>query len=59
MERQNRDYVVVWEFWVRAEAESQFEGTYGPRGPGWRCLRPTLPTVTRGSSVTQKSPDAI
>src|SRR5262249_31507472 len=31
------DHVIVWEFWVRAGCEAEFEQTYGPRG-AWAAL---------------------
>ncbi len=37
MQQQNQGFVVVWEFWVRPGAESQFESTYGLQG-GWVAL---------------------
>ncbi len=51
MDFQNSDFVVVWEFWVTAGAERQFEAVYGPRG-AWVALFASDPAY-RGTRLVR------
>ena len=42
MSEKKSEFVVVWEFWVRAGAEAKFEKAYGPEGAWVRLFSSDL-----------------